>query len=246
MSPLYRVCYDLRALRKLLIVPHLLQVEVGGSFLDRRSFKVRTAADGKEALAMARVWKPALILLASQLPDMSAAKFCEKVRKDKQLEDARLLMITTEVSDTPVEGFVTALADAHLVQPVGEHELLDTVGALLNVRGRRAPRLPVEILAQIVDRPAKAEPVEVMANILTLSETGLLLECEQHLTVGAVDTVTFFLPGSPDRFELDCAVLFADEYLLHYGVEFMSITLEQRARIGDFVEAQLEVGAKQP
>jgi DNA-binding response OmpR family regulator len=225
--------------RKLLIVPHALQVEIGGSFLDRRSFKVRTASDGGEALAMARIWRPELILLASSLRDMSPATFCEKVRRDTTLGAVRLLMITSELATGSVDGFIHALADAHLVQPIEEAELLGTVGALLNVRSRRAPRLPVELLGRVTDRPANGEPVQLMANVLTLSEHGLLLECEQHLTVGAMDTVTFYLPGDSRRLQLDCAVLFADEYLLHYGVEFVGIGEDDRGAIRSYVEAQL-------
>ncbi len=222
-------------MRKILIVPDVLQLELGGSFLDRRSFKVRAATSAEEALAIATAWKPALIMFASTLPDMSATVFTRTVNERPELRDTRLLMVTMEIGREP-EPPMAEPPDAHLVQPIDQAQLLESVGVLLNVEVRRGDRVRVELLAQVESTvEGDDDPQQMMANVLTLSPSGMLIECERHLKVGAMSSVQFFLPASSERITASCIVLYADELLLHYGVEFVDVSDAARARIAAFV-----------
>jgi serine/threonine protein kinase/DNA-binding response OmpR family regulator len=223
---------------RVLILPAVLENELGPGVLDPRSFEVRTAADAHDALVLAAEWQPALILMDSRLPDVPAFDFCRLVREDEALRGTKLLMVTDQVPVDASDDVVYAAVDAHLIQPMEERQLLHTVGALIDARVRQGPAIDVELLVQIDDyRHDATDPTRVMANILRLSETGMQVETHDHLTVGAVNTAHFVLPETARRLSLSCVVLIADELRLHYMVEFADLEPEELEVIRTFIEA---------
>jgi CheY-like chemotaxis protein len=208
--------------RKILIVPDPLAIELGTSFLDRRSFAIRVASHAESAIGFAVTWCPNLILFSSQLPGLSAVEFCRQIRANEQLASVRLVMLTDQLTGAPLDDLIHAKCDAHLIQPVAEEDLLHTIGALLNVRVRRGRRVAVELLARVHEGAPDAPGPIVLANILSLGETGLLLEAERHLTIGAIDRVSFSLPSGGEPVCVSGLVLVADELQLRYAMEFVS------------------------
>ena len=228
------------AMRRILVVPHALLTELSESFLDRRLLKLRSVKDAHEALAAAAVWPPDLIVLDSHVPGMSPLEFCRVVRAEPSLAETRLLMLTTEYGDQTDE-ISGAEVDAHLVAPVAQSQLLRTISVLMDVRRRRASRLRVELLARISDvrQTFEGESTSMLANILGLSESGLLLECERHLFLGTEVGVQFVLPGTNRQLDVLAIVLAADELQLQYGVEFVDFATEDRDTIRSFVAGQM-------
>ena len=56
-------------MNRILVVPDdLLDLDLEGSFLDRRSSAIRTAANAEEALNTAESWKPQLVVFSGNLP----------------------------------------------------------------------------------------------------------------------------------------------------------------------------------
>lgn len=224
-------------MRRILIVPDSLLEDLSTSFLDRRSLSVRGAATGRAALQLTAAWMPELIVFASELPDVSAADFCEQVRGDARLAGVKLLLVSSFLPGDEVSAEVLlARADAHLMEPVGTPELLHTIGVLLDVQQRRAPRLPEEVLAHVGIEARLELPARTMlANIIGMSETGLELECADKLAPGDVITVTFALPDTDVHVFSRLMVLSADALQLHYGCEFIDCDADDRAAIRDFV-----------
>lgn len=223
-------------MRRILVVPYALLTELSESFLDRRILKVRTVKDAAEALAAAAVWPPELIIFDSHIPGMSPNEFCRTVRRDERLKETRLLMLTTRYGDTP-EEVSDVEVDAHLVAPVEPEALLQSVGILLDVRRRRATRLHVEILARVT--APGSDPESMMANVLGLSETGMLVECEHPLGLGAEIRLQLVLPGTQRRLDVPGIILSTDELLLQYGVELVEPSKEDRETISSFVANRL-------
>jgi serine/threonine-protein kinase len=92
---------------------------------------VIVAADARTALAFAREVRPEVIVLAADLPGMTAHDFCARLAKDELLEETRVIVVTPQVD--PVEmQFLAKLGDVSLVeQPLASGEFLATL------RGRR-------------------------------------------------------------------------------------------------------------
>jgi len=98
-------------------------------------FDVKEAATGAEALRLATLQHPALIILDVQLPDMDGFEVCRRL---KQHYDGATLPIL-HVSATYTSGAHQALgldggADAYLVEPVEPAVLRATIDALLRLR----------------------------------------------------------------------------------------------------------------
>jgi len=228
-------------MRRILVLPHALLDEISASFLDRRSFKVRSAGTADEALELAGTWMPALIIYAGILELAPPEGFSRRVRQTPDLSDIRLLMLTDEQGQAAAEFLSEAEIDAHLLQPVEQTALLNAVGALLDVEVRRSPRLRCELLAKVevtsVGERRKSAPI--LANIMGLSETGLLLECERQLRIGDVVVVQFVVPDRSLRVALRSMVLRADELQLQYGCEFLDFAPVDRDAIREYVARQL-------
>ena len=228
-------------MHRILVIPKALDIDFRSSFLRRDSFEIRRAETAAQAFAIAADWRPGLILLGSHLSDMPAARFCEVARKEPSLRTTKLLMLTYQCG-ADGSDLTQVDCDAHMLEPIDVGQLMHTIGSLLDVEVRRGPRVPVELLAQI-EAKDDGEAHTLMANVLNLSDNGMLLECELHLHIGAVVDVHFFLPGVPARMSVACMVLFGDELKLHYGVEFFGLEPAQKASIRAFIAAA-ELGEK--
>lgn len=108
--------------------------------LTYEGYAVRTANDGKAALAMAAEVPPDLVVLDLMLPSVDGLEVCRRLR---QVGDVPILMLTAKdaVSDR-VAGFETG-ADDYLVKPFALEELLARVKVLLR---RRQPKATSETL----------------------------------------------------------------------------------------------------
>jgi len=217
-------------LHGILIVCELPDIELGDSFLDRRSFTVRNAGTAQEALAIARRWPPSLIVFSRRPAGMSIAELCRAVRAEPVLADTRLVLVSGQVGDAEVAGGPGP--DVHLIEPVTEAQLLAAIGKLLGVPERRSPRVSVELLATVAVEGGRS----VMANLLTLGQHGMLLECAEPLPRNVPLTVTFFLPGG-ERLEVHGRVTSIDGVQHHYGVEILGAADAEREAIAAFIAA---------
>jgi len=232
---------------RILVVPESVDLDFRKTFLERSSFEFRRATCGSEALAAAAIWHPHLVLFSSHLGDMSPAGFCEALRGTAATADTRLLMLTDQYGSESTSELQRTRCHAHLLEPIDEAQLMRAIGGLLDLRMRRGPRADVEWLAQIEQTAGgEDEPETIMANILSVSETGMLLECESHLVLGGIIDVHFFVPDEPARLSAKSEVLYGDELKLHYGVEITKIDPGARGVIRAFVQGELGQGGQTP
>ena len=102
--------------------------------LQRSGFWVREAANGAEALQMAREGA-ALIVLDINLPDISGLEVCRTLKSDPITSSIPVLQTSATFvsSERKIEGLESG-ADGYLVQPIEPLELIATVNALLRAR----------------------------------------------------------------------------------------------------------------
>jgi hypothetical protein len=129
------------------------------------------------------------------------------------------------------------------VNPVDSVQLLATIAELLEIPLSEAPRISVDVLAQIEDLiDDDSEDSRATVNVLHLSDEGLMLEAPVHLRIGAIGKAHFFLPESSVPLSLQCcARVVLDEILLHYWVEFVDLSDEDRTTLKDFVQHELRM-----
>lgn len=218
---------------RILIVPDdLLTWEVRESYLDRNTFVVRTAHHADEALAISKVWNPALVFFRSELEGMPVTRFCAELRAAAGDNPIKLLMFTDQVG-APLDDAVEAAPDAHLISPIEPDQLLDTIASLMTVPRRRSPRASIDVLVETDAFPGADSG---LANSINVSEDGMLIEANGHLPINEPGVLRFFLPGSPKRMTIKAVVrVSVDEIRLHYALEFIDLAPGHRALIRQYI-----------
>jgi two-component system phosphate regulon response regulator PhoB len=142
--------------------------------LTQAGHRVRAAASGAEALRVGPEFKPELVLLDLMLPDVFGTEVCRALRKDPQLRDTRIIMVTAKSEEIDrVVGFELG-ADDYVAKPFSVRELLLRVQAVL----RRSQPMEVQVLEVgpiRVDRVAHRVTVNGQEIQLTSLEFKLLV-----------------------------------------------------------------------
>lgn len=144
--------------------------------LKRAGYDVSRASDGREAVSLAKLTLPDVIILDVDLPSLSGIEVCRLLRNDHSTKDTLILMLSAmgEESDQLV-GFAIG-ADDYVVKPVESYKvLLQRLKALIR---RREPVVgdSEQVMQQgvIVDRRRFIVTVHETPLNLTKSEFRLL------------------------------------------------------------------------
>ena len=105
--------------------------------LRREGFEVRTAADGRAALAEISQSEPDLVLLDVMLPGMSGLDVCREIRKQSRVP---LIMVTARGEEIDAVVGLEVGADDYVAKPYRLRELVARMRAVL----RRAEGQPTE------------------------------------------------------------------------------------------------------
>lgn len=99
--------------------------------LEEHGYTVMTAPDGKQALAAARRRKPALIVSDVMMPEMDGFALCGKIKRDDQLKDVPVILLTTLSDVGDIMKGLECGADNFIRKPYEERYLLARVDYLL-------------------------------------------------------------------------------------------------------------------
>ena len=104
--------------------------------LDGNGYTLVEARDGDEAVEQARLVQPDLILLDMMMPGKSGLEVLAELRRDPELRDIPVVMLTARAQVTDREAASLAGADCFLAKPFSPLELDCVVKELLgNDRG---------------------------------------------------------------------------------------------------------------
>lgn len=106
-------------------------VELVRITLEDDRVRVVTAEAGAEALMLAEVERPELVLLDVNLPDVSGLDLCRQLRQDPRLGEPRIVMLTAAAQRGDVESGLAAGADEYLTKPFSPVRLLSLVEQLV-------------------------------------------------------------------------------------------------------------------
>ena len=106
--------------------------------LNYENYQVETAVDGESGLAVARDWRPDLVILDLMLPGMDGLEVTQRMRMDGNIP---ILMLTAKDTINDRVLGLDAGADDYMTKPFELDELLARVRALL--RRTQLERAPV-------------------------------------------------------------------------------------------------------
>jgi two-component system alkaline phosphatase synthesis response regulator PhoP len=106
-------------------------LEIVGYNLTQEGYKIVTASNGKEAIAVAKKERPQLIIMDVMMPEMDGMEACENIRKIPELSNIIITFLTARSEDySQVAGF-DAGADDYIAKPIKPKLLVSKVKALL-------------------------------------------------------------------------------------------------------------------
>jgi chemosensory pili system protein ChpA (sensor histidine kinase/response regulator) len=114
--------------------------KVTSRVLDNHSIEVMTAQDGVDAIEQLRERVPDLMLLDIEMPRMDGYELLEHIRADARLRHVPIVMITSRAGQKHRKKARMAGANAYLTKPYQEAELVEQVGAMLDIE--LMPRRP--------------------------------------------------------------------------------------------------------
>jgi DNA-binding response OmpR family regulator len=113
--------------------------DVLGAYLSLSGYQVLHAYNGVEGLELLRKHAPDLALLDVQMPEVDGFRMLEQVRRDRQLEEIPILILSSlNRSNLKVKG-LEAGADDYIIKPFDRAEILARIKVALR-RSRRFSR----------------------------------------------------------------------------------------------------------
>jgi CheY-like chemotaxis protein len=94
-------------------------------------YKIIEAADGNEALEMARRERPELILLDIQMPGLSGLEVCKILKNDPATSHLMIVMLTAKGQQSDRERGLAVGADDYFAKPFSPLELLQLVDGVM-------------------------------------------------------------------------------------------------------------------
>lgn len=108
--------------------------------LENSGYKVICCSTGTEALKLAKIEKPDLILLDVMLPGIDGYDVCKEIRKDNNISSIPIIMITAKSEELDKILGLELGADDYMTKPFSIRELLARVKAVL----RRTTIQPID------------------------------------------------------------------------------------------------------
>ena len=137
-------------------------------YLQREGYDVATAADGEEALRVAREQNPHLVVLDLMLPRIDGLEVCRVLRESS---DAAIIMVTARSTEEDKLAGLDLGADDYVTKPFSPRELMARIRAVL----RRAAEEDVIVAGGItLDRTRREVRVGETTVAVTPTEYRLL------------------------------------------------------------------------
>jgi DNA-binding NarL/FixJ family response regulator len=135
---------------------------------------VGEAADGREAVDLARRLFPTVVLMDVRMPNLDGLEATRLICADPSLEQSRVLMLTTFDLDEYVYGALRAGASGFLLKDTGPEELLRAIRTVAAGDALLAPSITRRLIAEFANRPDSAPAAPVELNQLTERELEIL------------------------------------------------------------------------
>jgi DNA-binding response OmpR family regulator len=102
--------------------------------LSVHGYDILTAADGEEALAVAREKLPDLILLDIMMPKLDGIEVCKRLKTDPSLPIMPIIMVTAKADSKDIVAGLDAGGDEYLTKPLDQAALVARVKSMLRAK----------------------------------------------------------------------------------------------------------------
>jgi CheY-like chemotaxis protein len=95
-------------------------------------YQIVTAKNGREAVAVAALENPDLILLDVVMPEMNGFEACRQLRQQEVTKHVPIIMVTTKGEEQNVESGFESGCNDYITKPINGAELLTKVRGYLD------------------------------------------------------------------------------------------------------------------
>jgi DNA-binding NarL/FixJ family response regulator len=147
---------------------------------------VGEAADGEEAIALARETRPDVVLMDISMPGIGGVEATRRIRADDELVESRVLILTTfETPDTVYDGLRSG-ASGFMLKDGDPDELLRAIRVVAAGDALLAPKVTSRLLADLAAQPEVARWVPANLDSLTDREREVMALVASGLTNDAI------------------------------------------------------------
>lgn len=123
-----------RFAKRILIADDEPTIVLSLEFLMRQcGFETAVAGDGDEAISMAAVFRPHLVLLDVMLPKRNGLEVCQILRNANDYPGSKIILLTAKGGQAEYERGLSMGADLYIVKPFSTQELVGQVNRLLAI-----------------------------------------------------------------------------------------------------------------
>src|SRR5688500_13612421 len=151
--------------------------------LESEGYTVRTASDGKQALAAARQRKPALIISDVMMPVMDGFTFCSEIKHDERLNEIPVVLLTSLSDIRDIMKGLECGADNLIRKPYEDQYLLARVDYLLmnhELRKSQKLQMGMEIYLGGQKHFITAERQQIVDLLISIYEDAIHINKELH------------------------------------------------------------------
>jgi CheY-like chemotaxis protein/Tfp pilus assembly protein PilZ len=215
-------------MNKILLVDDVkLLLELQKRFLASSQVEILTAADGAEALDIARREVPDLIVTDKYMPNMDGIACCAAIKSDPSLRHIPVILVSNAILPEEGEEYRSLGFADYLSKPLDGRKFLNTVRTFLPAVERRSARIPCAFEVRLVVGGALHDGVSH-----DISLNGMYVATDLALVRGDELLLDFSLPGSSHSFVVRARVAWANRRPASgsaappkgLGIEFVEIT----------------------
>lgn len=100
--------------------------------MEQNGYSVLVAGSGEEALEIIAKYEPDLVLLDIMLPGVDGYEVCEIIRLNPEWQKMKIIFLTAKGRDVDMAKGMVLGADAYIIKPFSNVEILENVRKLLD------------------------------------------------------------------------------------------------------------------
>lgn len=214
---------------KLLIVDDMKSfLNLEQTFLRRAECRVYSARTGLEAIKVAELVHPDLILLDIEMPELNGIETTRILQNNNKLKNIPIIIVS---STTRKDEALKAGAKEFLQKPIDENKFLETILKYIPLKIRKDKRVDLITNCNFV-----FEGGQHKGETRDVSVSGIFLETEIPLEIGSHLEISFSIPLNGNKKEIKSDAIVIRKSQNGYGLGFFEISEGAKIFLEEFIK----------